>query len=204
MRGIRWLAATSLLLAGLAACTSTAVPTAAPAPTPTPAAVQSPTRPPSPTLAPTAAPTVKPSPAATATPATVKVTVYFTDRKSYNTGTPPFEVGVERTVPAGANLPEAVLAEFFKGPTAAEQAKGLEKVASGFTGFRAVKVQGGIARVYLSGPCQSHGATYTIAQPIIKNLLQFPEIKYVKIYDADGTTEEPDGATNSIPVCLEP
>lgn len=196
MRGIRWLAATLLLLAGLAACTPTPLPTAAPAPTPTPAAVQSPTRPPSPTVAPTAAPT--------ATPATVQVTVYFTDRNSYNTGTPPFEVGVERTVPAGANLPEAVLAEFFKGPTAAEQAKGLEKIASGFTGFSALKVQGGIARVYLSGPCQSHGATYTIAQPIIKNLLQFPEIKYVKIYDADGTTEDPDGATNSIPVCLEP
>jgi len=203
MREAWRIAALVLLLVGLAACTPTPTPTAAPAPTATPAAAQSPTRL-SPTAAPTTAPTVAPSPAATATPATVKVTVYFTDRNRFNAGTPPFEVGVERRVPAGANLPEAVLTEFFKGPTAAEQAQGLEGITSGFTGFSALKVQDGVARVYLSGACQSNGATYTVAQPILKNLLQFQEIKHVKIYDADGTTEDPDGPTNSIPVCLEP
>jgi len=62
----------------------------------------------------------------------------------------------------------------------------------------------GIARVYLTGPCSSGGATYTVAQPILRNLLQFEEIRYVKIYDAEGVTEEPEGPSNSIPPCLEP
>jgi len=197
MRAMRWLAVLVLLPAALAGCTPTPAPTAAPAASATPAAVQSPA---SPTQAPTTRPTVAPS----ATPATAEITVYFTDRNAYNSGTLPFEVGVRRSVPAGANLPQAALTEFFKGPTAAEQAQGLERITSGFTGFTALKVQDGIARVYLSGPCQSNGATYTIAQPILKNLLQFKEIKYVKIYDAEGTTEDPAGASNSIPVCLEP
>lgn len=183
MRAIRCLAALVLALAALAACAPTPAPTTAP--TITPAAVQSPT------VAPTTAPTVE-------------ITVYFTDLNRFNTGTMPFEVGVPRTVSATANLPEAALAEFFKGPTAAERAQGLERINSGFTGFSALKLQGGTAHVYLNGPCASHGATYCVAQPVMKNLLQFKEIEYVKIYDADGTTTDPTGPTNSIPPCLEP
>jgi hypothetical protein len=141
---------------------------------------------------------------ASATPAPIVIQVFFTDREAYAAGRPPYEVAVTRTVPAGSALPEAVLAAFFQGPTPAEQARALDAVTSGFTGFSRLEIAGGIARVYLSGVCQSGGATYTIAQPLGANLRQFPEVRFVKLYDAQGRTEQPDGATDSIPACLEP
>jgi hypothetical protein len=137
------------------------------------------------------------------TPALVEVTVYFADSARFSAGTLPFEGEVTRLVPAGADLPEAVLEEYFRGPTAEEQARDLIPLTNGFTGFR-LELRDGIAHVYLTGPCQSTGGVYTIAQPLMKNLLQFEEIRYVKIYDADGVTTEPEGESNSIPFCLEP
>ncbi|MEW6568971.1 MAG: GerMN domain-containing protein, partial [Chloroflexota bacterium] len=93
-----------------------------------------------------------------------------------------FKVGVKRWVPADADLPEAVLREFFRGPTPDEQALGLQAVTSGFTGFSRLEIEDGVARLYLGGTCSSLGATYTVAQPILANLLQFPEVDWVKIY----------------------
>lgn len=146
-----------------------------------------------------------PSPTVTsAEPELVQITVYFTDSNRYAAGIPPFETAVFRFVPVTSNLPEAVLTESFKGPSEEERAYGLEAITSGFTGFSSLQIQDGIARVYLTGPCASHGATYTIAQPTLKNLLQFEGINYVKIYDADGVTNQPQGWSNSIPPCLEP
>jgi hypothetical protein len=158
------------------ACTPT-VPTPA---TPTPAVVLSPT------------------------PTQLQIEVFFTDSYRYAAGTEPFEEGVTRVVSNHGNAPEAVLHAFFAGPTEEEKARGLEAITSGFTGLRALDIQDDIARVYLAGPCASNGATYTIAQPLMRNLLQFEEIKYVKIYDSEDTTEEPEGPSNSIPFCLEP
>jgi len=135
---------------------------------------------------------------------TVTVTVYFTDTIRYAKVGPPYEVGVSREVCADTNLPEAVLLEFFKGPTAEESALGYEAITDGFTGFSALDITDGIAHVYLSGVCFSNGATYTIAQPLMKNLLQFEQVQYVKIFDQNGQTWEPDGPSNSIPACLEP
>jgi hypothetical protein len=134
----------------------------------------------------------------------VEVTVYFTDSNRYAIGTPPFEAGVTRQVDSGVDLPRAVLVEFFRGPTEAERTQGLDLITSGFTGFSQLVIEDGIARVYLSGPCRSNGATYTIAQPLIANLSQFETIQAIKIYDAEGTTGDPDGPGNSIPFCLEP
>jgi len=134
----------------------------------------------------------------------VSVTVYFTDENRYAAGTPPFEVAVTRLVPASSNLPEAVLLAFSEGPTSEERGQGLEAITSGFDGVDSLVIEDGIARVYLSGECASLGATYTIAQPIMRNLLQFQYVSYVKIYDENGETEEPEGETNSIPFCLEP
>lgn len=144
-----------------------------------------------------------PTPIATE-PAPTEIFVYFTDSDRYAKGTPPFEVAVKRYVTPTANLPEAVLTEFFKGPTEEERAQGLELITSGFTGFSALVIEDGVAHVYLAGPCDSQGATYTIAQPLLANLLQFDEIEFVKIYDSNGETEEPTGPSNSIPFCLEP
>jgi len=134
----------------------------------------------------------------------IEITVYFTDGGRYAVGTPPFEAAVTRAVPSTANLAHAVLDEFFRGPTPAERALGLERIDSGFTGYSNLSVEEGIAHLYLVGPCASNGATYTIAQPILANLLPFPEIDYVKIYDEAGTTENPEGPDSSIPGCLEP
>ena len=152
----------------------------------------------------TSIPTLTSTPAASTTPELVTITVYFTDTNRYAVGTPPFEVGVVRMVPEGVYLPEAVLQAFFDGPTEEERALGLEAITSGFTGFDLLSIEDGIARVYLRGTCASLGATYTVAQPIMKNLLQFAEIDYVKIYDENGETEQAAGEVNSIPFCLEP
>ena len=141
---------------------------------------------------------------ATGEPDLVQFEVYFTDRARFEAGDPPFEVAVPRLVQAGRSLPEAALIAFFMGPTEEEQARGLEAVTSGFTGFRALEIKGGVAHVYLDGPCASGGGVYTIAQPLMANLLQFDEISHVKIYDSDGVTGQPEGDSNSIPPCLEP
>jgi hypothetical protein len=130
--------------------------------------------------------------------------VYFTSTLRYTLSTPPYEVPVARSFPAGASFPEAVLDQFFTGPTEEERALGYEAITSGFTGYSQIEVHNGTAHLYLEGLCSSSGATYTIAQPLMANLLQFPDIRYVKIYDSDGETGQPDEPGNSIPICLEP
>jgi len=143
-------------------------------------------------------------PTALALPATVTLTIYFTDMARFQVGTEPYEAAVTRQVPVPASLPEAVLTQLFLGPTAAEKAQGLAVILSGTTGFNNLTIGDGIARVYLIGTCTSQGATYTIANLINANLKQFPEIQWIKIYDQNNETETPDGQTDSIPFCLEP
>jgi hypothetical protein len=159
-----------------------------------------------PTPTPTSTPTQTPSPTPTPTPIPepVEITVYFTDNERFADGTPPFEVEVSRRVDVSSDTPEAVMRAFFQGPTAEERDEGLELISNGFTGFSSLTIEDGIARIHLTGECKSVGGVYTVAQPIMKNLLQFPEVDYVKIYDSRGNTELPDGRSNSIPACLEP
>ena len=96
------------------------------------------------------------------------------------------------------------LTQLFLGPTPAEKAQGLEVVLSGTTGFSKMTIQAGVAHIYLTGKCNSGGATYTIGNLIFANLAQFPEIRWIKLYDENGETETPNGQTSSIPFCLEP
>lgn len=133
-----------------------------------------------------------------------EVVVYFLDEARFATGSEPYEVGVVRSVHPDSFLPRMALQAYFDGPTDKETEQGLRAVLSSCTGFSEFSIQDGIAMVKLEGPCTSGGSTYTIAQPVIKTLLQFPEVQYVKIFDADGTTEEPFGPVNSIPFVLEP
>jgi hypothetical protein len=142
--------------------------------------------------------------ACTPKPATVSVTVYFTNINRYAIGTEPYEDPVMRTVPMSGSLPETVLTQLFLGPTPQEKAQGLKVVLNGTTGFSKLTIQAGVARVYLTGKCNSGGATYTIGNLIFANLVQFPDIQWVKIYDENGETEEPNGQRSSIPFCLEP
>jgi|WetSurMetagenome_2_1015567.scaffolds.fasta_scaffold129137_2 hypothetical protein len=143
-------------------------------------------------------------PTVTPTPASVTVDVYFTYLPNFQVGTEPYEKAVSRSVLSNVSLPEAVLTQLFQGPTPDEKAQGLDVFRNGATGFSRFALDSGIARVYLTGQCSSGGAAYTIANLINANLVQFPEIKWVKIYDENGETELPDGESGSIPFCLEP
>lgn len=136
--------------------------------------------------------------------ATVEISVYFLDTAAFSSGTPPFAVTITRSTSSTSNLPEAVLDEFFAGPTAAEQSQGLDVILSGATGYSALDIQNGIARVYLTGTCNNQGAAYNIASLLVANLEQFDEVRFVKIYDENGHTQQPDGDSHSIPACLEP
>jgi hypothetical protein len=137
-------------------------------------------------------------------PAMVKLTVYFTNLNRFTVGTQPYEDVVTRMLPVTGTLPEMTLTQLFLGPSPTEKTQGLEAVLSGTTGFSKMIVQSGVARIYLTGKCNSGGSTYTIGNLIFTNLVQFPEIRWIKIYDENGETETPDGQTNSIPFCLEP
>ena len=98
----------------------------------------------------------------------------------------------------------ATIRALLAGPTAEERANGLAAVTSGFTGVRMLRLIDGVAHVYLDGTCHGGGATYTVADLIRANLLPFPEIVAVKVYDEHGETEQPTGPVDSIPLCLEP
>jgi hypothetical protein len=143
-------------------------------------------------------------PSITPSLSTITITVYFTYLPNFQVGTEPYEKAVTRTIPSVSSLPEAVLEQMFLGPTSDEKTQGLDAFFSGATGLSKLTVEAGIARVYLTGDCNSKGAAYTVANLIDANLRQFPEIKWVKIYDQNGETETPDGQSGSIPFCLEP
>jgi hypothetical protein len=143
-------------------------------------------------------------PSATETVATTTITVYFMNTARFQVGTEPYEQAVTRVVPVPVSPPGEVLIQLFMGPTPAEIAAGLQVVLSGTTGFSNFTVDNGVARLYLTGTCNSNGSTYTIANLVAANLAQFPEIQWIKIYDENGQTETPDGQSGSIPVCLEP
>jgi hypothetical protein len=148
---------------------------------------------------------ISPTPAQlTPGPTKVDALVYFISEGRFAIGIEPYEEPVQRSYPTGANLPEAVLYSYFEGPTEEERERGLEGITSGFTGFRRFQVEDGTAHVYLDGSCASHGAAYNISQLILVNLLQFQEIKAVKIYDEHDQTGDPSARGSSIPFCLEP
>jgi murein DD-endopeptidase MepM/ murein hydrolase activator NlpD len=167
-------------------------------PTRTPTRTLTPTR----TATPTRTPTQTRQPSAT--PLYVKVNLYFVNKFRYENNLPPFEVAGVRWVKSN-NVINSVLDEYFKGPGSTERySYGWIALYNGFTGYSKVEVANGIARVYLTGTCDRAGATYTIADLLIKNLKQIPQIQFVKIYDENGTTQDPNGLNDSIPACLRP
>lgn len=129
--------------------------------------------------------------------------VRFLDAGNVAQGRQPYTRVVPRTVPATTPA-GAVLSHLFAGPTAAEVAAGLAVVRSQATGFRELSITDGIARLRLTGGCSSGGSTITVADLIQPTLKQFASVQYVKIYGPDGTTEQPTGRRDSIPLCLEP
>lgn len=179
-------------------------------PSPTPTVSPTVTRTPPPSRTPTKTPTPSRTPPATLTPrptATPQYTlsyVFFVDKKRFNAGTPPYEVAGQRWAPSN-NVPGTILNEYFKGPGYTEKyTYGWIALYNGVTGYSKLEIKDGIARAYLTGQCNSQGAAYTIADLLKLNLKQFSYIQYVKIYDQNGTTQDPDGQNDSIPACLEP
>ncbi|MFC4119860.1 AMIN-like domain-containing (lipo)protein, partial [Nonomuraea zeae] len=129
---------------------------------------------------------------------TAPVRDYFFNTAGYNAGRRPYTAAVQRPVIPPATAYGA-LQRLFAGPTQAEKALGLRFVSSKATGFSKLTIRHGVARVYLTGRVTSGGSTFTIADEIRPTLKQFPSVKWVKIYDAAGTTQRPNGLSDSIP-----
>ena len=110
-------------------------------------------------------------------------------------------VAVSRPVVPPATA-RGALQRLFLGPTQQEMAAGLTLVRDGATGFTNLSISEGIARVTLTGTCNTRGQTPTIADEITPTLKQFPSVQWVKIYDPDGQTAHPTGNTDSLPACL--
>ena len=138
--------------------------------------------------------------------APLTVSVFFLDQNRFDLGGEPYEVAVERLVSRSADPRQATLDELFRGPTAAEETRGWRLVRSGATGARLqFDAAAGTARVYLEGGFDSGGAAYTVANLIIKNLKQFPEVKRVRIYPPSGEALDPESFLgDSVPGCLQP
>lgn len=131
--------------------------------------------------------------------------VYFADEQKITAGIDPPVTAAQRrlTKPAVAR---SALDEMFKGPNQPESARGLMFVSSHATGYADLRVDTDkVAHVRLLGPISSDGsAVITIASQIVPTLKQFATVDWVKIYDEDGKTEQPDGLVDSIPEQLEP
>ena len=130
------------------------------------------------------------------------IDVYFVNRVRYNANAPPFEVTGRRWARSNM-LPQSALNEYFKGPGATERFSfGWIALYNGFTGYSRLEIRDGVAHVFLTGVCAPNGRNFNIADLITLNLKQFPEIRFVKIYDQNGQTQNPLGLSDSEPFCL--
>ena len=134
----------------------------------------------------------------------MKINVYFVNQYRYNNNLPPFERAGARYVRSN-NVYLSLLDEYFKGPGATERySYGWINLTNGFIGYNKFEFTNGVANIYLKGTCNRGDATYTIANLLTYNFKQFPEVKFVKIYDENGSTQDPSGLSDSIPACLKP
>jgi murein DD-endopeptidase MepM/ murein hydrolase activator NlpD len=182
-------------------------PSQTPSPTQTPTLTRAPTSTRTPTLTrtPTRTPTASNTPRPTATPEWTLAKVYFVNKYRFDNRIPPYEVNGVRWVKTSPFMGADVLREFFKGPGNTEYfTYGWRAIYNGFTGYSSVEFSDGTARVHLTGVCAPDRADFTIADLIMLNLKQFPNVQFVKIFDENGVTEFPDDAVDSIPPCLKP
>jgi hypothetical protein len=134
---------------------------------------------------------------------TVERQVFFFNRDNFVAGTGPFFTSTTRPVRTGTPA-VGVLDRLFAGPLASERSEGLRLLGSHATGFADLAIADGVARVRLTGGCNSDGSTATIGGEIMPTLRQFASVDWVKILDPAGHTGVPNGHTDSIPSCLEP
>lgn len=129
--------------------------------------------------------------------------VYFLNRANFSVGREPYFTSVLRSVPVTTPA-IGLMDRLFAGPTPFEASRSLAFLASRATGFTGLSISGGVARVRLTGGCSSGGSTASIADEIGPTLKQLPTVRWVKLYDPAGHTEDPTGLTDSRPSCLEP
>ncbi|HAV77289.1 MAG TPA: hypothetical protein DCX53_08035, partial [Anaerolineae bacterium] len=203
---------------GPVTATPSTTPTITPTPsnTPTPTVTRTPTitRTPTVTRTPTNTPTGTRTPSSTptitsthtrrptVTPNYYLINVYFASRARYQADTTPIEVAGVRWARSN-NVLETALNEYFKGPGATERySYRWIGIYNGFTGYSKLELTNGVANVYLTGVCAPEGRDFNIADLITLNLKQFSPVEFVKIYDANGQTQNPNGRSDSEPVCL--
>lgn len=133
---------------------------------------------------------------------TVAKRVYFLNGPRFRQGTEPYFTYVQRQVLA-ATPATGVMDRLYAGPTVQEAASGLVLLTSQSTGFTGLSISNYVAKVRLVGGCGG-GSTVSMAGEIMPTLKQFPTVRWVKIYDPAGHTEQPYGNVDSIPECLEP
>ncbi|GIJ48127.1 hypothetical protein Val02_50130 [Virgisporangium aliadipatigenens] len=129
---------------------------------------------------------------------TVPVQVYFVDDAAQQRSR-----SVSRPVIPPATS-RGALQRLFAGPTEDERKAGLRFVDSHAGGFAGVTIEDGVARVILTDGCACDGSTVSIANEIMPTLKQFPSVRFVKIFDPCGRTEQPVGQSDSVPISLEP
>ena len=134
---------------------------------------------------------------------TVDRKVFFLNRDNFVDNVDPFFTPVLRPVRQGSPA-TGVMDRLFAGPLPGEQADGLQLLRSHARGFADLVIADGVARVRLTGRCNSDGSTVSIAGEVMPTLREFANVDWVKIFDASGSTETPTGHTDSIPACLEP
>lgn len=126
------------------------------------------------------------------------------NRFRYENNLPPFVVTGDRWVRTSAPY-QNTLDEYFKGPGSTERFSfGWIALYNGFTGYSRLDISNGVAHVFLEGTCMPDGRDFNIADLITLNLKQFDDIQFVKIYDENGSTQNPTGLSDSVPACLQP
>ena len=192
--------------------TPTRTATRTPTFTRTPTATRTPTRTRTPTFTPTPSRTRTSTPTRTAThtrrptatPQFILIDLYMVNRFRYENNLPPFVVTGDRWVRTSAPHRDT-LDEYFKGPGSTERFSfGWIALYNGFTGYSRLDIEDGVAHVFLEGTCTPDGRDFNIADLITLNLKQFDDIQFVKIYDENGQTQNPNGLSDSVPACLAP
>jgi uncharacterized protein YjbI with pentapeptide repeats len=128
--------------------------------------------------------------------------VFLFDERRIATGIPPLTAPVFRDV--SAYDPAAQALEWLFAAPIREPDLGLVFIDSEATGFKDFTIVDGVARLTLTGGCDSKGSTFAVDTQIHATLTQFPDIEFVKIFDPSGQTADPDGRSDSAPDCLQP
>ena len=134
---------------------------------------------------------------------TVPVKVYLFKAGAFTSGHEPYTRPVGRPVIPPSTAAGA-MQRLFAGPTVADMSSGLSFLRSEATGIRMMSIRDGVARVQITGGCNAHGSTASIALEIQPTLRQFSSVRWVKIYSPSGHTADPTGHRDSLPDCLNP